>query len=84
MSLLSDGKKVNVNVVIDEELLSELQKHCRGNRNGYRSEVKRAQPVDGVEVTVPDEHAMESDVHTMSDAELLEYVVWQLANNRQI
>jgi hypothetical protein len=78
------SKKVDVNLVVYESLLADLQSNCASNRNGYRSKVKGATPVDGVDVTVPDDHAMQSDPHIMTDEELLEYVVYQLANNRPV
>lgn len=76
--------RVNVNVVIDEEILEKLQQQVRGNRGGHRSSVKRALPIEGVDVTVPDDHRMEPDTHSMNIEELLEWVVYQLSYNRQI
>lgn len=74
--------KININLVVEEKLLNDLQNNCAGNRNGFRSKVKRHTPVNGVDVTVPDDHEMESTAHKMTDEELIEFIVWTLAKNR--
>lgn len=84
MSLFGNDT-VEITVEIDTELLDRLHTQATGNRNGYRNAVVGAQPIDGVSVTIPEEHASGADRDSdkqMSSEELLEWVVYNLARNR--
>lgn len=75
--------KTNINVVVSDEVLAALRTNLEHDRMRVRSDVKRALPIKGVDVTVPDDQDLDTGPHTVSIEEFLEWQVYEASRNRR-